>query len=71
MFGTIRLEFSCFDRYSQSSHVRKEKNTVPVFKRIRPDCQCLVGNSTNSNLWKDTVRIIMFGKIGPEFQRLK
>ena len=42
-----------------------------MFERIRPDCQCLVGYSKNSNVWKDTVRIIMFGKIGPEFQRLK
>ena len=58
MFGTIRLEFSCFDRYGENSNVRKEKNTIPMFERIRPDCQCLVGYSKTTNVWKDSVRII-------------
>ena len=38
MFGRIRLEFSCLERDGQNSNVRKEKNTVPMFERIRSDC---------------------------------
>ena len=50
MFGRIRLEFSCLERYGQNSNVRKEKDTIPMFERIRPDCQCLVGYSQNCNV---------------------
>ena len=42
-----------------------------MFEKIRPESQCSEGYGKNSSVWKDKVRIIMFGKIGPEFQRLK
>ena len=44
-----------------------------MFERIRSDCQCLVGYSQNSNVWKDTVwkdraKIPTFKTIRQQFQ---
>ena len=36
---------------------------IPTFGQIRPEFQCWEGYDQNSNVWKDKVRIPMFGKI--------
>ena len=42
-----------------------------MFRRTRSEFQCLEGLGQNSNVWKDKVRILMFGRIGSKFQGLK
>ena len=52
-----------------------------MFEKIRSKFQCLDGLGQNSNVWKDkvripmfqriTIRITMFGRIGPEFIKLE
>ena len=41
-----------------------------MFGRIRPEFQCFDGYAQNSNVnvWKDKVRILMFGQICSEFK---
>ena len=41
-----------------------------MFIKIGPECHCLKGQGWNSNVYKDGARIIMFEKIGLEFQCL-
>ena len=38
-----------------------------MFKRIRPEFQCLEEYDQNSNVSKDKIRNPVFGRIGPEF----
>ena len=38
-----------------------------MFGRIKSEFQCLKALRQNSNVWKDKVRIPMFGRIAPEF----
>ena len=43
-----------------------------MFMKIGPECHCLKGQGWNSNVYKeDGARIIMFEKIGLEFQCFK
>ena len=42
-----------------------------MFGRIRKELQCFKGYGYNSNIWKDKVRIPVFGRIGPDFQCLE
>ena len=39
-----------------------------MFRRIRSQFECLTGLGHNSIVWKDKVRIPMFGRIRPESQ---
>ena len=39
--------------------------------RITSEFECLEGQDQNSNVWNDRSGIPMFGRIGPEFQRLE
>ena len=39
-----------------------------MFGRIRSDFECLEGSDQNANVWKDSARIPMFGRIGPELK---
>ena len=38
-----------------------------MLEKIRPEFQCLERKGQNSNVWKDKVRIPMFGRIRSEF----
>ena len=53
MFGRIRLEFQCLERYGQNSNVWTDKIRIP---------RC------GKNVWTDKVKIPMFGQIKSEFQ---
>ena len=51
----------------QNCNVWKERTRIPIFKRIRPELQCLKEKGKNSNVWKDNVRIPTFGRRGSDF----
>ena len=36
---------------------------IPMFGRIRSKFQCLEGSGQSSNVWRDKVRISIFGRI--------
>ena len=38
-----------------------------MFGRIGPEFQCLEGQSQNSNVWKDKVKLLMFERIRQAF----
>ena len=42
-----------------------------MFERIRPEFQCLEGEDQKYNVWKDKVRIPVFGRVRSEFQCLE
>ena len=37
VFGRIRLEFQCLERYGQNSNVWTDKFRIPMYGQIRPE----------------------------------
>ena len=38
-----------------------------MFGRITREFQCFEGEGQNYKVWKEWTRVLMFGRIGPEF----
>ena len=47
---------------------KKHRGRIPLQGRIRSEFQCLIKYGQNSNVRKDMVRLLIFTKIGAEFQ---